>query len=178
MYIGKQEEADLVVLRFASILHDIGREQEAESKGRICHAERGATLAKVILEKHEISDEIIEEVIHCIETHRSRNNKTPESLEAQILFDADKLDSIGAVGIGRAFYFANEVGAKLHNPDIDIENSKPYSQDDTAFREFKIKLKNVKDQMFTDIGKHLAEERHNFMIDFFNRLNREVKGEI
>ncbi len=174
--IGRKEKADLEVLRLAALLHDIGREEEDRSNGRVCHGEKGAALAKKILEKHRIKREIAERVIHCIETHRFRQKRIPQSLEAKILFDADKLDSIGAVGIGRAFLFAGEVGARLHNPDINLKKTKPYTKEDTAYREFLVKLRNIKGRLFTREGKRLARERHRFMTEFFNRLNKETEG--
>ena len=101
------------------------------------------------------------------------------SKEAKVLFDADKLDSIGTIGIGRAFWFAGHIGAKLHNGEhIPVEKTKPYTSEDTAYREFIVKLKRIKDLMFTKEGKRLAEERHNYMVSFFNRLQKEINGEL
>jgi uncharacterized protein len=170
-------DASLDILSAAALLHDIGRQYETEKQGGICHAEKGAELAKEILQKLEFSEAFIAEVIHCIETHRYRGDKVPETLEAKILFDADKLDSIGAVGIGRAFLFAGQTGARLHNDsEVDILACKPYSKEDTAYREFKFKMSKVKDKMLTQEGKRLADERHDFMELFFQRLEREIKG--
>jgi uncharacterized protein len=174
--IGVKENADLEILKFAAILHDIGRKDQDESNGKICHAERSAVLAKELLEKGNIDEEKINKVIHCIETHRFRGNKIPVSKEAKILSDADKLDSIGAIGVGRAFLFAGEVGAKLHNRDSVLEETQPYTVEDTAYREFMIKLSKIKDRMLTQEGKRLAEERHKFMTEFFDRMNKEIDG--
>jgi uncharacterized protein len=174
--IGKKENADMEVLKLAALLHDIGRKDEDECHGKICHAERSAILAKEILEKHDLNKEKIDKILHCIETHRFRGNKVPASKEAKILFDADKLDSIGAVGIGRDFLFAGEIGARLHNKDVDIEKTQPYTKEDTAYREFIFKLIKIKDRMITEEGKRIAEERHRFMVEFFERMNKEVDG--
>lgn len=177
LHIGRIMDASLDILSAAALLHDIGRQYETEKQGGICHAEKGAELAKEILQKLEFSEAFIAEVIHCIETHRYRGDKVPETLEAKILFDADKLDSIGAVGIGRAFLFAGQTGARLHNDsEVDILACKPYSKEDTAYREFKFKMSKVKDKMLTQEGKRLADERHDFMELFFQRLEREIKG--
>jgi uncharacterized protein len=78
--------------------------------------------------------------------------------------------------VARAYLFAGEVGARLHNPDIDIEQAKPYSQDDTGFREFKVKLSKIKDRILTTEGQKLARERHAFMETFFNRFLEEYEG--
>lgn len=177
--IGEKENADLEIIELAALLHDIGRKDEDESKGKICHAEQGKILARKFLEEKGFETEKIERVSHCIECHRFRRDKIPETKEARILFDADKIDSIGAIGIGRAFVFAGEVGAKVHNKKgIDVEKTKEYSEDDTAYREFLVKLSKIKDRMFTDEGKKIAQERHDFMTIFFDRLNKEVEGDI
>jgi len=178
LHIGRSEDADLEVLRLAAVLHDIGRPREDETEGRECHAEVGAKLAGTILQIHGVLPTVIDQVAGCIATHRFRGRHRPQSLEAKILFDADKLDSIGAVGIGRAFLFAGEVGARLHNPAADHSLTKAYTADDTAHREFTVKLSKIRDRMLTDEGRRLAEERHNFMVAFFDRLDREVAGDL
>jgi uncharacterized protein len=176
--IGTKENADLEIVKYAAVLHDIGRNHQDISNGEICHAEKGAMVARNLLEKYDVDLEKIEKIVHCVESHRFRGKIIPQSIEAKVLFDADKLDSIGAIGIGRAFLFAGEVGAKLHNKDVDIENTKPYTQEDTAYREFRVKLSKIKDRMLTTEGKKIAERRHQFMINFFDRLNKEVDGSI
>lgn len=178
MHIGKAENADMEILKLASTLHDIGREYQDKTNGRVCHAEKGAILARELMEKHNVDKEKIEKVVYCIECHRFRGDKAPQSKEAKVLYDADKLDSIGAVGIGRAFLFAGEVGAYLHNVGVDIEKTEPYTKEDTAYREFVVKLSKIKDNMLTEEGKRIAEERHAFMEEFFDRLNKEVEGDL
>lgn len=176
--IGEKEGADLEILRIATLLHDIGREEQDSSKGKICHAKVGAKLARSILTEAGLEHDKLERVIHCIRTHRFRGKHQPETIEAKVLFDADKLDSLGAVGIGRAFLFAGEVGATVHNGGIDLSQTTSYSKEDTAFREFAVKLCKVKDRMLTGEGRRMAEERHRFMEAFFDRLHDEVEGRI
>lgn len=176
LYIGRHMQARLDILSAAALLHDIGRKHETLEQGRICHAEKGAELARDILNDLGFPGATVEDVIHCIATHRYRSDNPPQTLEAKILFDADKLDSIGAIGIGRAFLFAGQVGARLHNGDVDILNSHSYSIEDTAYREFKVKLCRVRDRLLTPIGRRLAHERHAFMELYFERLERETKG--
>lgn len=174
--IGREMNARLDILAAAALLHDIGRRQETESKGDICHAQTSAELSGPILQKLDFCPADIEAIQHCIRSHRFRGKEEPLSLEAQILFDADKLDSIGAVGIGRAFLFAGQIGAKLHDAEIDHRNTLSYSSEDTAYREFQVKMSRVRDQMRTEPGKKLAEKRHRFMEVFFDELNREIYG--
>ena len=176
LHLAKEERADYLVVSLAALFHDIGRPVETQSLGQVCHAQVGASLARSILNDYNIDHHLINRIIHCIETHRFRNNKMPETLEAKIIFDADKLDAIGAVGIGRAFLFAGEVGARLHNKDIDIEQTKAYTTEDTAYREYYKKLRFIKDRILTLEGKRIAEKRHSFMVDFFQRIDLEVDG--
>ena len=133
--IGQAEGADMAVLLTAAYLHDIGRCYQDTSNGAICHAEKGAEMAHAIVEALPLSNAQKENVIHCIRTHRFRGRHAPQTTEAKVLYDADKLDAIGAVGIARAFLFAGEVGARLHNPQAAVKNTLPYSRDDTGFRE-------------------------------------------
>jgi len=175
MRIGQAEGADMEILRIAAYLHDVGRYSQDRSNGTICHAERGAEIAEELLKDVAISSARKDNIIHSIRSHRFRGSSRPKSLEAKVLFDADKLDSIGAIGIGRAFQFAGEVGAKLHNPSVDPENTKPYTVDDTGYREFKLKLSKIKDRMLTSEGRRIAKERHEFMEIFFERFLREYE---
>ena len=176
MKIGKKEKADLLILGLAALLHDIGRKEEQAAKGAICHAQVGAQKAGKLLSHMGLPERVQKEILHCIRSHRFRGKHCPDSPEARILFDADKLDSIGAVGIGRAFLFAGEVGARLHNSHKDLSKTVSYSREDTAYREFQFKLIKVKDRLLTASGKAMAEGRHRFMVRFFKRMDAEVKG--
>ena len=177
VYIWEKESADLEILKIAALMHDIGRKKQYETKWKICHAEYWTILADKILKDLKINKEKIEKILHCIATHRFRKWNQPESLEAKILFDADKLDSIWAVGIWRAFMYANEVWAKIHNEETtNILETKEHWPEDTAYREYIFKLKKIKDKMFTQTGKSLAEKKHQTMELFFANLNDEVRG--
>ncbi|MDW7759956.1 MAG: HD domain-containing protein [Acidobacteriota bacterium] len=176
--IGKKEGADLEVLALAAVLHDIGRGEEDRSNGAVCHSQSGIMLARGILKRHGVPERTAARVLHCIGTHRFRKKAGRRSLEAKVLFDADKLDSIGATGIGRAFLFAGEIGARLHDANVDPDRTKPYTADDTAYREYLVKLKTIRDRIFTREGRRIAESRHRFMVRFFDRLNRETQGRV
>jgi len=164
--IGQAEGADMAVLRTATLLHDIARaDQDA---GRITeHAAEGARRARRILADQP--PEFVDQVAHAIEAHRFRVDLPPRTLEAKILYDADKLDAIGAVGIARAFAYGAHRGQRLWSAPDDSEH--------TAMKEFAIKLSKVNDTLFTQSARALAEERHAFMVTFFARMAAEVAGE-
>jgi uncharacterized protein len=178
MHIGKKEGADLEILGLAAILHDVARKEQDESNGKIDHAERGAEIAKEILKKYNFSNDKIEKITHCIKAHRYRNEIVPETLEAKILYDSDKLDAIGAIGTGRNFSFAGHIGSKVHDKNVNLDKSAEYTIDDTAYREYLVKLKYIKDKIITNEGKRIAEGRHKFQEEFWERLNKEVDGEL
>ncbi|MBN2158715.1 MAG: HD domain-containing protein [Spirochaetes bacterium] len=173
-----EEEADVFIVKTAAVLHDIARIDEVESGGRTCHAERGSRMAYDFLITQGLEADRADQIRRCVLAHRYRNEHAPKTIEAKILYDADKLDSIGAVGIGRAFLFSGEVGARLHNPDIDINLTQAYSKEDTAYREYMVKLRHISGKMLTAGGRRMAEERHRFMVEFFERLQREVRGDL
>lgn len=176
--IAAAEHADIFIVKISALLHDIAREEENKSGGKICHAELGGKIAYDFLVSQELDEQSANRVARCIKTHRFRNDLMPVSIEEKVLYDADKLDSIGAVGIGRAFLFAGEVGARLHNPNIDIEKTLPYTIEDTAYREYQVKLRRLSEGMLTGEGKSLAAERHDFMVKFFSRLQQEYDGNV
>ncbi|HDI60327.1 MAG TPA: HD domain-containing protein [Desulfobacteraceae bacterium] len=175
-HIGPVEGADMATLRIAAYLHDIGRSEQDAANGRICHAERGAQRAAVLLAPLPLDDRRRANILHCIRSHRFRGRQRPETLEARVLFDADKLDAIGAVGVARAYLFAGEVGARLHCPEKPVAETAPYGPEDTGYREYIVKLQHIHRRMLTDEGRRLAEARHAFMTRFFRRFLEELDG--
>lgn len=174
--LGRAVGADLEILTLAALLHDIGREEEDSNGGRSCHAETGAAMAAELLKKRGARPALVRKVRDCVRQHRYRGDAEPVSLEAKILYDADKLDSLGAVGIGRAFLFAGEIGARLHNTPAKARKADSYSRDDTAYREYLVKLRRLPSHMKTAEGKRLGEKRAAFMEDFFKLLTAEERG--
>lgn len=179
LHIGKIEKANLFIVDAAAILHDIGREEEFQLNGKICHAERGAEISIGILDKAGVDQVTVKEISHCIETHRFRKGGEPISIEAKVLADADHLDAMGAIGIARYLYFAASTDSKIHNSKgvnpLDYED---YSKEDTAYREYLIKHEKFRESMYTKEGKKMANERLDFMKLYFDRLNKEVEGDL
>jgi uncharacterized protein len=179
--IARAEGANLEIVRTAALLHDIGRAEE-ERTGE-SHAEIGARRAREILAGRP--SEFIEAVAGAIANHRFRGHGRPDSLEARVLFDADKLDAIGAIGVARAYAVGGRANQRLWSPLRDEQDQTPEATQPsevsgsghTPVVEFNFKLRRLKDRLFTDTGRALAQERHDFMVAFFERLEREVRGE-
>jgi len=168
-------EASLPVVRLAALLHDVARAEEIAGKGRRkCHAERGAELAPEFLADFGLPETTVAHVAAAVRTHRFRDNAEPATLEAEIVYDADKLDSLGAVGVGRSFLFAGREGARLHNRAEEALAAPEYSREDTAYREYLVKLSKLPEAMRTGPGRRIANERAKLMHDFFQQLNMET----
>ena len=165
-------ETERILIDVAALLHDCARPEEFASGGSLCHAELGAEKAGRILRDAGCSDsEVIETICDAVRCHRFRGKSRPETVVARIVHDADKLDSIGAVGIGRAFHYAGKLGARLHNTEAEALNSSEYSREDTAYREYLVKLRRIPERMTTGSGRRHAQERAAFMHEFFRRMN-------
>lgn len=171
-HIARLEGADLEIVQAAVLLHDIARGEDEAKHGD--HAALAAQRARAIL--HGQPPERIEAVCQAIATHRFRAGPPPATLEARVLFDADKLDAIGAVGIARAFAYAGQHGQRLGTQtELSAEVHDP--SEHTPLHEFQHKLIHLRERMTTATGRALAEERHAFMQAFFERLAAEMRGE-
>lgn len=111
---------------------------------------------------------------HAIETHSFSSRMTPETLEARILQDADRLDAIGAIGIARCFYVAGRMGSRLYDPaDVNADN-RALDDRQYALDHFKTKLFQVVDGFLTEAGRAMAAERTRVMRQFVAAFHSEV----
>ncbi len=172
----KISKHDWHIVELGALLHDVARPEEMASEGGICHAVEGAPIAGAMLAEAGFSEAICNAVAEAVKKHRFRGRLHPESLAEKIVYDADKLDSIGAAGIGRAFHFAGRTGARLHNTAEEALAGKEYGREDSAYREYLVKLRHVPERMLTASGRMLAVRRAEFMHSFFAELNFEVYG--
>ncbi len=173
LLIGKAENADLEVVEAAALLHDIGRKYEYMDPG-VNHAEKSAELAKSILLDSGFPPGKIEHVLKCIRGHRFRRKYKLETIEEKIIYDADKLDSIGAIGVARAFMYGGENKQRLY-PEGDWDLS-TLPAVETPVTEFIYKLSKILDTLHTETARRLGRERHDFMVAFYRRLLDEVEG--
>jgi len=172
--IGRQENANLTIVRAAALLHDV----EGDVDVREEHHLAAARFAEKTLLKEGWSAEAIKAVVHCIRAHRFRDDsEKPQTLEAQVLFDADKIDAIGAVGVARAVAYAVRAGMDVYAPPSDLYlSSGKYEpgESQTVAHEYLFKLRHIKDRLFTPSGRSLAAERHELMVKFFEGWLKEI----
>ncbi|MGB9728706.1 MAG: HD domain-containing protein [Thermoprotei archaeon] len=176
--IAKEEDSnvDLEVIKAAALLHDIARAMEDEGKIDD-HAIESAKIAKKILQEVGFPETKIEKVVYCIMMHRFRNDLKPESLEAQILQDADRLDMLGAIGIARVFSRGGWSNIPIYDPAV-LPKKKYDGKSLTSVNHIYEKILKIKDTINTKTGKKIAEERHKFVEEFLERLLKEWKGEL
>lgn len=183
--IQAHEGGDLATIQGAVALHDIGQAREAHHGGD--HALIGAQMAAELLSGTLFPQESIPAVQQAIREHRMTGDMIPATLEGRILYDADKIDCLGAIGIGRLYMITGRYNQKIYSPvpeDV-IEPVDPMLIRSLRRRpyyspsiEFQLLMTNLPQRMMTPTGRELAQERYAFMEAFFTRLRKEVLGEL
>ena len=179
--LGQIEGADLEILHAAVLLHD-AEGTTPGGTGRTSHHQRSAEFAAAVLEDEGWLPERIAAVQHCIRAHRFRGDgEIPQTIEAKVLFDSDKLDVLGAIGAARTIGYAALSGMPAYaqpSPKFlasgQLEAGEPHS----AYHEYLFKLCKVKGRMFTASARAIAEERERYLSEFFERMIREYAGEV
>jgi uncharacterized protein len=178
--LAQAEGADLEIVQAAALLHDTG-ETAPGAEERANHHFAASDFAAEVLQKEGWPAERIAAVQHCIRSHRYRDNREPPATpEAKILFDADKLDVLGAIGVARAVAYATLAGEPVYaSPSArflqfgEKEPGEPHS----AYHEYLFKLRKIKDRLFTPTARTLAVERDTFLAHYFEQLQAELNGE-
>jgi uncharacterized protein len=179
--LADKEGAQIEIVRAAALLHDISRSSDDNAKTGYsmqvaAHTDHAVSAGEEA--RHILSDEpqaFVDAVVHAIEAHRFRNDIEPQTIEAKCLFDADKLDAIGAIGIARAYAYAGGRGNPLW-ARVSDDYTPGGAERHTPVHEYEVKLKRIKDRLYTESGRQMADARHTFMVDFFNELNAEIEG--
>lgn len=179
LQIAVDETCDLTVVKLGALLHDI-----ADSKFHLGDEEIGPKTARIFLESEHVSEEIIEHVIQIINNISFKGGnfeKTFSSKELEIVQDADRLDALGAIGIARTFNYGGFKNRAIYNPNIapklNMSKEEYKKSDSPTLNHFYEKLLLLKDQMNTETGKKLAQERHRFMETYLSQFYAEWEGE-
>lgn len=171
-----ENDVNYDVLIAACLLHDIGRSEQFINP-KLCHAKIGSEKAYTFLISHNFSPDFAEQVKHCILTHRFRKNQLPQTTEAKILFDADKLDVTGAMGIARSLVYKGNVNEPLYSllPDGSVSSGE---NDITPsfFHEYKFKLEKLYGKFYTAKGSEMAQKRQWAAAAFYNALLNEASS--
>lgn len=170
----KTPAADYDIVLVAATLHDIGRINEKRNSA-LCHAEIGSQKAFDFLITKGYPEQFARHVGDCILTHRYKKGLTPQSIEAKIVFDADKLDLIGAVGCARAILFGGQIDEPLYCVGDDgLPTKGTLDEAPSLFREYHRKLCGLSDKLFTSVAADLANSQQIIMNQYFENLVKEI----
>lgn len=170
-----EPEADGDILIAACLLHDIGRPDQARDPS-LCHAQVGAEKAYRFLLGLGWPEDRAARVREAVAAHRFRTNRRPESIEAKILFDADKLDVAGALGMARSLQYGGAEGEPLYTLGTDgLPSDGDGDPLPSFFQEYHYKLKGLYGLFLTERGRALALERRETARRFYEDLLGEVR---
>ncbi|MFX1389307.1 MAG: HD domain-containing protein [Promethearchaeota archaeon] len=160
LQLGKELNANLLILEIAALLHDIGRKVKDKMTSSKNHAELSVEKAFKFLKSHDfnLSQENLDNIFHCIRSHSFSNNSNPLTLEAKILSDADKLDALGAIGLYRVISFTVLNKGGIKEVIEHLEN----------------KILKLKDQLYLDASEEIAKERQKIILDFYKEIKNEI----
>ncbi len=179
-HLAQVEGADLEIVRAAALLHDV-RGSMPGSEGRAGHHIASAEFAGEVLAGEGWPEERIARVQHAIRAHRYRGGREkPATTEARVIFDADKLDVLGAIGVARAMAYAALSGqpfyARPSEQFLQTGQEQP-GEPHSAYHEYHFKLCKIQDRLFTETARAIARERTEYLAAYFERLGRELAGE-
>lgn len=180
LLIAKQENCKLEIVKLGALLHDI-----ADSKFHDGDESIGPQIAKEFLEKEGATKETIEHVVAIIENISFKGgnfDKKFDSIELQIVQDADRLDALGAIGIARTFNYGGFKNRSIYNPNVapklNMSKEEYKNSEAPTINHFYEKLLLLKDKMNTETGRKLAERRHQYMEQFLAQFYAEWEGEL
>lgn len=167
------EPADPFIVELAVLLHDVSDPK---------YTKNGIDPEKDILESLGLPEEQSRHIAQIIRevSFKGGNGEEPSSIEAKVVQDADRLDAMGAVGIARTFAYGGAKGRKLYDwdekPRSGMTEQEYRNKPTSSATHFYEKLLLLKNRMSTETGRHIADERHQFMLSFLEQLKKETDG--
>ena len=168
-------EVNQDILIASCLLHDIGRMKQFQNP-QLCHAEEGGKMAYEFMRSLGWNEKDCKHIQECITTHRFRTDRQPESIEAKILFDADKLDVTGALGISRTLLYKGRAGEPLYAVDAAnrIYEGKDRNEPESFLKEYHFKLSRLYETFYTPEAFETARRRKEITVMFYHELMDEI----
>lgn len=174
--IAEAEGADSFVCQLAALLHDMADEK--------LNADPEAARQAIIewLANHLKEPQTSKEILYIIDnmSFKGGQGKVLDTIEGKVVQDADRLDAIGAIGIARCMAYSGHKGRLIHDPNMqprqDLTPEDYRNGQDTAIMHFYEKLLKLKDLMNTTFGRQMAEQRHNFLLQYLDQFYAEWDG--
>lgn len=178
LYLQEKEGGDRVIIGIAAFLHDVHRIMQNET-GTFVSPKDSLSTIRNILSKIDLSNEQADKICYCIEYHEQYNwnGNNVDDINTLILQDADNLDAIGAIGIGRTFSYGGVHNVVMYDSRVPLNEKDDYVEsngdDESTIHHFYHKLFKLGNNMNTKTAKGLAEKRINFMKEFVNEFLNE-----
>jgi uncharacterized protein len=174
LHIAQQEGADRFIVGVAALLHDLGRLTHDETRH---HADLSVIHARELLTRHQVPPDKQEAILHAIDAHSFSKGLEPRTLEARIVRDADRLDSLGAIGVLRWAITGTQRGTpetRSYHPDDPFAERHPLDDRRYMLDHFYSKLLKLSDTVSTQTGRKLAERRTRFMRTYLDEFRDEL----
>ena len=171
LYLQEKEGGDRIIIGIAAFLHDVHRIMQNES-GKFVSPKDSLEKVKEILSHIDLTDEQVNKICYAIEQHEEYNwnGKNVDDINTLILQDADNMDAIGAIGIGRTFSYGGSHNVIMYDDKVPLNQNDDYSEsngdDESTIHHFYHKLFKLGDNMNTTTAKNLANRRIEFMKTF------------
>ena len=178
LYIQEKEGGERIIIGISAFLHDVHRIMQNES-GKFVSPKDSIPQVKEILAHINLSEEQISKICYCIEYHEEYNwnGKNVDDINTLILQDADNLDAIGAIGIGRTFSYSGSHKVVMYDDSIPLNEENDYSEangnDPSTIHHFYHKLFKLGNNMNTKTAREMANRRTEFMKDFVTEFLNE-----
>jgi uncharacterized protein len=183
LQIAKSEQCNIEIVKLAALLHDIADSKfYPDASGG--DEKIGPKIAREYMQSQNIASNVIDEVVKIIENISFKGDnfeRSFNSIELQIVQDADRLDAIGAIGIARTFNYGGFKNRAIYNPEIapklNMTKEEYKKSEAPTINHFYEKLLLLKEKMNTETGKKMAQNRHQFMELFLSQFYAEWDGE-
>ncbi len=171
----KEKNVDMFIVQMAALLHDL-------EDWKLVASNKNKITVKKFLENLKLEAKDINHICQIIDNLSFKGAGVKSKMatkEGMIVQDADRLDALGAIGIGRVFIFIGHVGRPMYDPNIKPRLHQSFAQykkskdNGSAINHFYEKLLLLKDRMNTATGKKIAKERHKFMVVFLDKFFEE-----
>lgn len=179
LVIGAAEGANLRVLTAAAYFHDLVNLPKNHPNRHEASSLSAARALEILpVQFPQFPREEYKAVVHAIEAHSFSAAIEPETIEAKVLQDADRLEALGAIGIARVFYIAGKLGQALFDGADPLANNRPLDDKHYAVDHFRVKLLRLHETMQTNTGRMLARQNSEYLIQFLAKLSNECKGQM
>lgn len=172
-------DADPLVVITACYFHDIVNLPKNHPQRHLASSKAAVETRRILSEDFpDFPVELHDAVAHAVQAHSFSAGITPETLEARIVQDADRLESLGAIGLARVFYTSGALGRALFNSEDPLGRDRQLDDASWTLDHFQKKLLRLPDTMQTEEGKRLAQHNVAFLVTYMAKLCAELQGDL